>query len=237
MCQCKHNSTLWTKCTTNKSVNQSPSTITKHVLQYFCCGEMSAWVASSSIFIERTTLSFGWHVMNELSCFCRAITMLGMYCLVWSLSDSRFTTASSKYLQKKIINFWPKLFWADSHLTFKSVLELRSADSCWMSESSTGWWRGQLDWLNNFWGLTCSHSLTTSSRSEAESACWNASFSLPWCTRLRTVVSCACGSMRDCGVSGRECRLEECSRNERLTASLTASREERITFSCKLKQN
>lgn len=76
---------------------------------------MSACVANSSIFIERMIFSLGWHDMKEFSCFCRAITMLGMYCLVWSLSASRFTTASSKYLEK-IIYLSQRKFTINYHL-------------------------------------------------------------------------------------------------------------------------
>lgn len=59
-----------------------------------------------------------------------------------------------------------------TYLCLSSVLFPMSADSCWMRDRRTGCCRGQGLWLNTWEGLTVSHTNTTKSRLDADSA-WN----------------------------------------------------------------
>ena len=58
----------------------------------------------------------------------------------------------------------------NAYLCLSSVLCSKSADSCWMSDSNTGWWSGQGSWSNTWVGFTVSHTNMTRFKSEADNA-------------------------------------------------------------------
>lgn len=58
-----------------------------------------------------------------------------------------------------------------AHLILSSERVVRLEESCWMSDSSTGWLRGQGCWPNTCWESMVSHTYKTKLRSVADRAC------------------------------------------------------------------